>query len=208
MLRQRGEKLADGRWQSPSAERNKDPILGVLRQALPAKGTVLEIASGTGQHVVHFANAFPQLTWQPSDADPEMRESIGLRLQGERLPNVELPLDLDVTALPWPARKADAVVCINMIHVAPWPATVALFKGASALLPAQHALFLYGPYRRYGGHTAPSNERFDADLRAQDPAWGLRDLETVSETAASAGFSLARIVDMPANNFSLIFRRT
>ena len=207
MLRQRGEKLADGRWQSPSAERNKDPILDVLRRVLPAQGTVLEIASGTGQHVVHFAKAFPQLAWQPSDADPEMRVSIGLRLQTEGLANVELPLDLNVTALPWPAHKADAVVCINMIHVAPWPATEALFKGASALLPARHALFLYGPYRRLGGHTSPSNERFDADLRAQDPAWGLRDLEAVSEAAASAGFALAEIVDMPANNFSLVFRR-
>jgi hypothetical protein len=137
-----------------------------------------------------------------------MRESIGLRVKGERLANVELPLDLDVTALPWPVRRADAVVCINMIHVAPWPATEALFKGAGALLPANGLVFLYGPYRRSGGHTAPSNERFDADLRAQDPAWGLRDLEAVSGAAASAGFALAEIVDMPANNFSLVFRRT
>ena len=208
MLRQRGEKLPDGRWQSPSAERNKDPILGVLRRVLPPQGTVLEIASGTGQHIVHFAKAFPQFTWQPSDADAEMRESIGIRVQGEGLANVALPLELDVIALPWPARKADAVVCINMTHVAPWPATEALFQGASTLLPPGHVLFLYGPYRRSGGHTAPSNERFDADLRARDPAWGLRDLEAVSEAAASAGFALAEIVDMPANNFSLVFRRT
>ncbi len=208
MLRQRGEKLADGRWQSPSAERNKDPIRDVLSRVLPAQGTVLEISSGTGQHVVHFARAFPQLAWQPSDADPEMRESIGIRLQGERLANVEPPLDLDVTAFPWPVHKADAVVCINMIHVAPWPATRALFEGARALLPVNGVVLLYGPYRRSGGHTSPSNEKFDADLRAQDPAWGLRDLEAVSGAAASAGFALAEIVDMPANNFSLIFRRT
>lgn len=208
MLRQRGEKLADGRWNSPSAERNKDPILGVLRQVLPAQGTVLEIASGTGQHIVHFAKAFPQLAWQPSDADAEMRESIGLRLQTEGLANVKLPLDLNVTALPWPMHRAEAVVCINMIHVAPWPATQALLDGARALLPPQGVLFLYGPYRRFGGHTSLSNERFDADLRAQNPAWGLRDLEAVSEAAAFAGFALAEIMDMPANNFSLVFRRT
>ena len=208
MLRQRGEKLADGRWNSPSAERNKDPILGVLKRVLPAQGTVLEIASGTGQHVIHFAKAFPHLTWQPSDADAEMRESIGLRLQTERLANVELPLDLNVTAVPWPVRKADAVACINMIHVAPWPATQALLDGARALLPPQGVLFLYGPYRRFRVHTSSSNERFDADLRAQDPEWGLRDLEAVTEAAVSAGFTLAEIVDMPANNFSLVFRRT
>ena len=207
MLRQRGEKRPDGKWFSAPAERNKDPILDVLARVLPGRGVVLEIASGTGQHVIHFARAFPGLTWQPSDPDAELRESIALRVRDEQIPNVNPPVDLDVTRLPWPLQTADAVVCINMIHVAPWSATLALFEGARALLPAQRALFLYGPYRRFGAHTSESNARFDADLRAQDPDWGLRDLEAVSEVADRAGFVQTETVDMPANNFSLVFKR-
>ena len=208
MLKQRGEKTEDGKWSIPAAERNKDPILSVLARALPRRGLVLEIASGTGQHVMHFAQALSDLTWQPSDPDAELRESIALRIQEERRANVNWPIDLDVTKLPWPLQTADAVVCINLIHVAPWSATLALFKGTRALLPTEHVLFLYGPYRRFGGHTSKSNEQFDSDLRAQDPEWGLRDLEAVSAAAASSGFLLAEIVEMPANNFSLIFKRT
>jgi SAM-dependent methyltransferase len=207
MLRQRGEKRPDGKWSSPSAERNKGPILEVLARVLPKRGVVLEIASGTGQHVAHFAKVLPDLRWQPSDADAEFRSSVALRVAEEGLANVSVPIDLDVTRLPWPLEAADAIVCINMIHVAPWPATRALFEGAGALLAPGRALFLYGPYRRYGGHTAPSNEKFDADLRAQNPAWGLRDMEAVSEVAASSGFTPPEIVEMPSNNFSLIFRR-
>lgn len=207
MLRQRGEKRADGTWFLSAAERNKGPILDVLARVLPGRGIVLEIASGTGQHVIHFAKALPGLTWQPSDSDAELRDSILLRVREERLANINPPIDLDVTRLPWPLRTADAAVCINMIHVAPWSATLALFEGAKALLPARHFLFLYGPYRRFGGHTSESNARFDSDLRAQNPEWGLRDLEAVSEVAARAGFVLAEIVEMPANNFSLVFER-
>ena len=207
MLRQQGEKRADGKWFIAAAERNKGPILEVLARVLPRRGVTLEIASGTGQHVIDFAKAFPDLTWQPSDPDAELRESIALRVRDERLPNVNLPVDLDVTRLPWPLQTADALVCINMIHVAPWSATLALFEGAKALLPAQHVLFLYGPYRRHGGHTSASNAKFDSDLRAQNPEWGLRDLEAVSDVAGRAGFVLAEIVGMPANNFSLVFRR-
>src|SRR5262245_24780469 len=208
MLRQHGERRADGKWFIAAAERNKGPILDVLRRVLPGQGVVLEIASGTGQHVVHFAKALPGLAWQPSDSDPQLRESIALRVREEQLANIKPPIDLDVARLPWPLQTADAVVCINMIHVAPWSATLALLKGARALLPAQHVLFLYGPYRRYGQHTSKSNEQFDSDLRVQDPEWGLRELEAVSEAAASSGFGLAEIVEMPANNFSLIFKRT
>jgi hypothetical protein len=207
MLRQHGEKQADGKWFIGSAERNKSPILDVLRRVLPERGVVLEIASGTGQHVVHFAKALPGLTWQPTDPDPELRESVALRVGEERLANVKTPIDLDVTRLPWPLQTAAAVVCINMIHVAPWSAALALLKGAKALLAAQHVLFLYGPYRRFGGHTSKGNEQFDADLRAHDPEWGLRDLEAVSEAAASSGLLLDEVVEMPANNFSLIFKR-
>lgn len=206
MLKQRGEKTADGKWSIPAAERNKGPILDVLARVLPGRGVVLEVASGTGQHVIHFAKALSDLTWQPSDPDPELRESILQRVEEERLANVNPPIDLDVARLPWPLQAADAVLCINMIHVAPWSATLALLEGAKALLPMQHVLYLYGPYRRFGRHTSASNEQFDADLRARNPEWGLRDLEAVSEVAARAGFVPAEIVEMPANNFSLVFR--
>ena len=207
MLKQLGEKTADGKWSNPSAERNKGPILGVLAQVLPTRGLVLEIASGTGQHVMHFAKARPDLTWQPSDPDAELRESIALRIREERRANVNWPIDLDVTKVPWPLQTADAVLAINMIHVAPWSATLALFEGAKALLSTQGVLFLYGPYRRFGRHTSESNVQFDSDLRAHDPEWGLRDVEAVSDVAGRAGFVLDEIVEMPANNFSLVFKR-
>ncbi len=208
MLKQRGDKAADGKWSAPSAERNKDPILAVLARVLPRRGLVLEIASGTGQHVVHFAKALPSLTWQPSDPDAELRESIALRVREEQRANVNSPLDLDVTKRPWPLPTADAVLAINMIHVAPWSATLALFEGARELLSAEHVLFLYGPYRRFGRHTSESNAQFDLELRAHDPEWGLRDLEAVSDVAAGTGFVLAETVEMPANNLSLVFKRT
>jgi hypothetical protein len=207
MLKQRGEKTANGKWSTPAAERNKDPILDVLARVLPRRGMVLEIASGTGQHVVHFAKALSDLTWQPSDPDVELRESIALRVGEAQLANVNPPLDLDVTRLPWPLLTADAMACINLIHVAPWSATLALFQGAKTLLATEHVLFLYGPYRRFGHHTSESNSQFDLDLRAHNPEWGLRDLEAVSDVAAGAGFVLAETVEMPANNFSLVFKR-
>jgi len=207
MLKQRGEKRSDGKWFTATAERNKDPILEVLRRVLPPRGVVLEIASGTGQHIIHFAKALSGLTWQPSDPDADLRKSIGLRIEEEDLANASTPLELDVTRLPWPMLAADAVVCINLIHVAPWSATYALFEGAKALLSAKHVLFLYGPYRRFGQHTSESNERFDSDLRAHNQEWGLRDIEAVSELALARGFVLSEIVEMPANNFSLVFKR-
>ena len=207
MLKQHGEKTADGKWSTPSAERNEGTILDVLARVLPRRGLVLEIASGTGQHVMHFAKALPDLAWQPSDPDAELRESIALRVREEQRANVKPPIDLDVTKLPWPLPAADAVVAINLIHVAPWSATPALFEGAKALLSADHVLFLYGPYRRFGRHTSESNAQFDLDLRARNPEWGLRDLEAVSDVAAGAGFVLAETVEMPANNFSLVFKR-
>ena len=207
MLKQRGEKTADGKWSISAAERNKDPILGVLARVLPSRGLVLEVASGTGQHVMHFAKALSDLTWQPSDPDAELRESIALRMQEEHRANVNWPIHLDVSKLPWPLETADAVLAINLIHVAPRSATMALFEGSKALLPTQGVLFLYGPYRRYGRHTSESNAQFDSDLRAHNSEWGLRDLEAVSDVAGRAGFVLAEIVDMPANNFSLVFKR-
>jgi SAM-dependent methyltransferase len=203
-----GERLADGRWVAPAAERNKGPILKVLQRVLPPRGLVLEIGSGTGQHVVHFAKAMSHLSWQPSDPDAENRRSIALWSRVEELSNVRAPRALDVRVRPWPIDAADAVVCINVVHVSPWAATLALFDGAGEALPPEGVLFLYGPYRRGGRHTAPSNEKFDADLRAHDPEWGLRDVDELAVGADRAGFALAEIVDMPANNFSLVFRRT
>jgi SAM-dependent methyltransferase len=169
---------------------------------------VLEIGSGTGQHVVHFAKVLSQLSWQPSDPDAENRRSIALWSMVEERGNVRAPLALDVCKRPWPINAADAIVCINVVHVSPWAATLALFGGAREVLPPEGVLFLYGPYRRGGRHTAPSNEKFDADLRAHDPEWGLRDVDELSEIADRGGFALAEIVDMPANNFSLVFRKT
>ena len=203
-----GERLPDGRWAAPAAERNTGPILEVLQRVLPPRGLVLEIGSGTGQHVVHFAKALSQLSWQPSDPDAENRQSIALWSRLEALDNVEPPLALDVLVRPWPIDAADAIVCINVVHVSPWAATLALFDGVREVLPPEGVLFLYGPYRRGGRHTAPSNEKFDADLRAHNPEWGLRDIGELADVADRVGFAPAEIVDMPANNFSLVFRKT
>jgi SAM-dependent methyltransferase len=195
-------------WSAPAAERNKDPILRVLGPLLPQSGTVLEIASGTGQHTVHFAAAHPKLKWQPSDADEDARECIFSWIEESALPNVSPPLDLDVLREPWPIESAEAIVCINMIHIAPWAATEALMNGAARLLSPGGLLFLYGPYRRGGLHTAPSNEAFDASLQRQNPAWGVRDLEQVVGTAVGRGLMLEEVVAMPANNLSVVLRRT
>ncbi len=194
--------------QNAAAERNKGPILDVLLKVLPEKGLVLEIASGTGQHVAHFAAVLPALTWQPTDANAAAIESIAANVSAATLGNVNSALQLDVMSSPWPVVSADALLCINMIHISPWAATVALFGGASDLLGAGSVVFLYGPYRRYDGHTAPSNEAFDASLRARNPSWGIRDLEAVVATAEAAEFALEDVIAMPANNFSVVFRRT
>jgi SAM-dependent methyltransferase len=204
MLKAVGQKLDDGRWFTASAERNKGPILTLLGRILPRTGLVLEIGSGTGQHVAHFAKALPELTWQPSEPDAAFRESIRSWVKLENLGNARAPVDLDVCSFPWPVSHADAVLCLNMIHVAPWAATEALLTGAKGVLIPGGVLFLYGPYRRFGRHTAPSNEAFDVQLRASDPAWGLRDLEAVIELAGTSGFELAEVADMPANNFSVV----
>lgn len=198
--------MSDARLASPAAERNAAPIAQVLAGVLPASGLVLEVASGSGQHAAHFARAFPALTWQPTDREPRHRASIAAWREEAGLPNLRAPLELDVMH-PWPVDRADAMLCINMIHISPWPATPALFAGASRVLPPGAPLFLYGPYRRKDVPTAPSNEAFDADLRSRDPSWGLRDLDEVSTVARDAGFERVDVVAMPANNLSVIFRR-
>jgi SAM-dependent methyltransferase len=172
---------------------------------LPKSGLVLEIASGTGQHIVHFARELQYLEWQPSDPDPEMHGSIKQWIARTGVNNVRDPLRLKVCSTAWPIH-ADAVLCINMIHIAPWSATLGLMSGASRLLPKKGLLYLYGPYRRYGRHTSASNEAFDRDLRSRNAEWGVRDLETVAEAAANYGLALEDVVEMPANNLSAIFR--
>ncbi|MGE0093033.1 MAG: DUF938 domain-containing protein [Alphaproteobacteria bacterium] len=195
------------RLSSPAALRNRDPILDVLRLHLPPKGLVVEMASGSGEHVIHFARHLPGLTFQPSDPDADARASIDAWVEEAGLANVKPALDLDVTRRPWPFVNAAAILCINMVHISPWPATEALFAGAARHLVPNGVLYLYGPYKRDGAHTAPSNEAFDQSLRARDPAWGVRDLETVTALAVSAGFTEPEIVPMPANNLSLVFHR-
>jgi cyclopropane fatty-acyl-phospholipid synthase-like methyltransferase len=202
-----GETLAEGLLESPAAERNKEPILDAIRSRLPDTGVVLEIASGTGQHVVHFARALPVLIWQPTDADDDLRAAATERIRAAGLSNVRAPLRLDVLAPDWPPTEADAIVCINMIHIAPWSATKRLMDGASRLMRPGSPLFLYGPYKRGGRHTAPSNEAFDESLRARNPDWGVRDLDEVERCAEKHGFSLVDVVAMPANNLTVIFER-
>ncbi|MGO1075241.1 DUF938 domain-containing protein [Inquilinus sp. CA228] len=199
--------MTDHRQQAPAAARNRDPILAVLRGVLPRTGTVLEIASGSGEHSLHFARALPGLVFQPSDPNPEARHSIAAWAAESGLANLRPPLALDAAAASWPVSTADAVLCINMIHISPWAATEGLMRGAVAILPPGGPLYLYGPYRRAGVPTAPSNEAFDRDLRQRDPAWGLRELEAVAALAAAAGFSGPAVTEMPANNLSVVFRR-
>jgi hypothetical protein len=197
----------DDRRSAPATLRNRDPILGLLRPLLPETGLVLEIASGTGEHVVHFARHLPALRWQPSDPSPDARASIAAWAAAEGLANVLPPLDLDAAGEDWPIARADAVLCINMIHISPWEATEGLMRGAGAVLSAGQPLYLYGPYRRPGHALEPSNAAFDADLKRRDPRWGLRDLDAVMACAEANGLAFERAVEMPANNLSVIFRR-
>lgn len=198
----------DPRRYAPATQRNRVPLLEALSRLLPGSGTVLEIASGTGEHAVWFAQQLRPLIWQPSDPDPNMRQSIAAHADLARLPSLKPALDLDVTASDWPLDRADAIVCINMIHIAPWAATEGLMAGAGRVLREGGRLVLYGPYRRDGAHTAPSNASFDASLRSQNPAWGVRDLEAVTEEAARHGLAPHEVVPMPANNFCVVFART
>ena len=198
----------DHRLYAPAALRNRDPILGVLRRQLPTRGLVLEIASGSGEHIIHFAQASDAgLIFQPSDPDAAARASIDAWAATLALPNIRPALALDAASADWPLDHADAVLCINMIHIAPWQAAVGLMQGAARILPPDGLLYLYGPFRRDGRHTAPSNETFDADLRSRNPAWGVRDLEAVAALAVANGFAPPLVEEMPANNLSLIFRK-
>lgn len=200
----------DGRRHSPSCDRNRAPILEVLRRILPRDGggVVLEIASGTGQHAAWFAREFPHLTWQPSDADAGLHGSIAAWIAHEGATNARAPLVLDVaTAWPEAPREIVAMLNINMVHIAPWHACEGLMAKAGELLPPGAPLLMYGPFARGGRHTAPSNEAFDRGLRARDPEWGVRDLEDVVACAAANGLDHVETIAMPANNLSVVYRR-
>ena len=192
---------------SPAAERNKDPILTVLESVLPQTGTVLEIASGTGQHICFFAQALPGIHWQPSEPDAASSEAIGVRMRESGVGNVAPAIALDVMEPIWPvADQYDAVLCINMVHISPWRATHALLRGAARHLRTQGKLVLYGPYLE-DGKAAPSNLEFDASLKRRNPEWGLRELEEVTRVAATHGLHRQQVVRMPANNLTVVFSR-
>ena len=193
---------------APAAARNREPILQLLRERLASPALVLEVASGTGEHAAWFSEALPGVTWQPTDRDPEALASIAAWRDATGLANLLPPLRLDAsTPEDWPLPRADAVIAINMIHIAPWSATTGLMAGAARLLPPDGLLYLYGPFREGGVHTAASNAAFDADLQARDPEWRVRDLDEVAAVADRNGISLTEIVRMPANNLSVMFRR-
>lgn len=200
--------MSDPRRHAPATERNREPILAILREVLPATGTVLEVASGTGEHAIHFARALPKLIWRPSDPDPGAIASIRAWAENARLPNLRPPQLLDASATEWPIDTADAILCINMVHISPWEATVGLIEHSAKLLPVGGPLILYGPYFQHDVETAPSNLSFDESLRSRDPRWGIRQVEDVTTLAASHSFALEAIHSMPANNLTVIFRKT
>jgi len=214
---------------APAAERNREPIAAVLTEELPTGGLVLEVASGTGEHIVHFARTYPGLQWQPSDADAQARHSIAAWREEAGLPNLLPPIALDAAAPDWLVARADAILCINMdsnscdpvtsntyvaclcinmVHISAWAATVGLFRGCAKLLTADAPLILYGPYFEDAVETAPSNLAFDRSLKERNPEWGLRNVTDVDELAREWGFHRTRRVKLPANNLVLVYRRT
>ncbi|HEY9738119.1 MAG TPA: DUF938 domain-containing protein [Trichocoleus sp.] len=204
----------DLRQYAPATDRNREPILKVLQQMLPPTGCVLEMASGTGQHAIYFAPRLQPRRWLPSDPNPLARDSISAWREVNPVENLLPPLDLDAASSDWPSKAQavatdiTAIVNINMIHISPWASCLGLMAGAGQILPAGGVLYLYGPYRRKGQPTAPSNEAFDQQLRSQNPAWGLRFLEDVVAAAAQQSLSLKTIFEMPANNLSVVFERS
>lgn len=197
----------EARRSAPHVARNTGPIIDVLRGILPGEGLVLEVASGSGEHALAFARNFPNLLWQPTDTDPVGLRSIDAWRAAEGVPNLLAPVHLDASADRWPVEEAQAMLCINMVHISPWAATQGLLAGAARLLASGCPLYLYGAYRQQGVETAPSNEAFDQSLKARNPGWGLRDLEDVVAEAGRHGLKLDTVVPMPANNLSVVFRR-
>lgn len=199
--------MTDPRLFAPAVARNRNSILEVLRRFLPAKGLALEVASGSGEHAAHFAAAFRDLVFQPSDPDPKARASIDAWSASNGLKNIRPALALDAARAPWPLARADAILCINITHISPFSATDGLFRNAGKILTSGAVLYLYGPYIRAGVATAESNLAFDAWLRRQNPQWGLRDLGAVAALARESGFLAPEVVEMPANNLSAIFHK-
>jgi SAM-dependent methyltransferase len=198
---------AGERRSAPAAQRNREPIAEVLAEWLPERGVVLEIASGTGEHAVHFAKRFPGLEWQPSDLHADALGSIRAWREESGLPNIREPIVIDASSSDWPLDRADAVLSINMAHISSWASALGLIENASRLLAAGAPLILYGPWLKDGIPTAASNLAFDADLRRRDPQWGLRRVEDFAQSAAKKGLTLAEVRQMPANNLMLLFRR-
>lgn len=197
---------ADARRSAPAASRNRDPIAEVLAEWLPLSGTVLEVASGTGEHAIWFAERFPSLDWQPSDTHPDALSSIAAWRSSSALSNVREPIAIDASSAGWPTGSANAVLNINMAHISPWDASLGLISGAAKILPEGGALILYGPWLKDGIETAASNLAFDADLRSRDTQWGLRRVEDFAAAAADKGFEFSDWRQMPANNLMLLFR--
>ena len=207
MLSERVRTMHDHRQHAPATLRNRDVILGIACDVLPANGVILEVASGSGEHVVHFARHFANSAFQPSDREPDALQSIAAWVKAAGVTNVRAPAVLDASQSPWPIASADGIICINMVHISPWEATLGLIRGAAAILRPMAPFYLYGPYKRAGLATALSNLAFDRSLRDRNPTWGLRDLEAVAAIAQSVGFSAPTITEMPANNLSVVFRR-
>lgn len=199
--------VEEDRRTAPHVARNTGPILDVLRGILPDEGLVLEIASGSGEHALAFARAFPNLLWQPTDADPVSLRSVDAWRTGEGAPNLLAPVPLDAASEHWPVERADAILCINMVHISPWAATEGLLRGAGRMLGSGCPLYLYGAYRQQDVETAPSNEAFDQSLKARNPEWGVRNLEDVVAEAERNSLKLDSVVPMPANNLSVVFRK-
>jgi len=205
------DRTGDGRHFSPSAARNSGPIREVLERVLPKSGIALEIGSGTGEHVIYFAKALPGLLWQPSDPDPASRASIEAWIAAEGLANIRAPAAIDTRQAIWGVEDDApfaAMISLNMIHIAPWESALGLLAGAGRLLRPEGILYLYGPFMRSGAHTAPSNAAFDADLKRRDPRWGVRDIDDLVRAAAPHGLELREVIEMPANNRSLVFVKT
>ncbi|MGB0646165.1 MAG: DUF938 domain-containing protein [Bradymonadia bacterium] len=192
---------------APAAERNKVVITAAISSILPETGLVLELASGTGQHVVHFAEHFPELEWQPSDVSLGACASISAYMSASSATNIKPPIELDVERDRWPVARVDAILAINLVHIAPWSVTSSLFREATGHLTESGVLIMYGPYQLFGHYHAPSNRAFDARLRSENPEWGVRDVRDIVMTAAQHGFVLNALLPMPANNHILVFRR-
>ena len=203
-----GAATSDRRRSAPAALRNREPIAEVLRQWLPASGTVLEVASGTGEHAVWLAGRFPDLDWQPSDVHPDALASIAAWADASGLPNLRTPVVIDAGAGDWPVASAAAVLNINMAHISPWSASLGLIAGAAKLLPADGPMIVYGPWLKDDIETVASNLAFDSDLKARDPEWGLRRVEDFAAAASAKGLRLVEFRKMPANNLMLLFRRS